>query len=216
MTWEEGDAGKLMMDFSLERDRFFFFNLFIGRVITASLRFFSTHVLIVSSWKGKMHCCGRHCCHEKPWASTLYEWSQGSRKCRLEKFIHKHLKATRSQPACWNSRICLLKLVSPAVSGAIKTMFGWGVWRGTHRQGYNLALGPGSQERSPQKHQKAVEVWESSAHVLVCQENLRRRFSQHIGVWPSSRNHQQSSLPWYFKGRTLPDKSCPTLPTAHT
>lgn len=46
------------------------------------------------------------------------------------------------------------------------------------------------------KHQKAMEVeHQVSANVLMCQENLRRLFSQHIGAWPVSRSHQQSSLP---------------------
>lgn len=122
--------------------------------------------------------------------------------------IYAWMLKSNLKPACTLE----LKLVLQSVSGAIKTMLGWGIWRSTNRQGYNLALGPKSQEHWPQKHQKAMEVWESSANVLMCQENLRRLFSQHIGAWPGSRNHQQSSLPWYFKGRSRTDKSCPHFP----
>lgn len=58
---------------------------------------------------------------------------------------YEHLKATQASLPCWNSRIRLLKLVSPAVSGAIKTVFGGGACEGAHDQGYSLAPGPGSQ-----------------------------------------------------------------------
>lgn len=133
-----------------------------------------------------------------------------------EKFIHNCLKATWSQLALWNSRALLFHWCCSPYLEPSKPCLEGGSGRGTNRQGYNLAPGPNSQECLPQKHQKVVEVWESSANVLMCQETLRWLFSQHTGAWPGSRKHQQSSLPWYFKGRSHTDKSCPTLPTAHT